>query len=151
MNASEAKRRLSQYGLNELRAAVPVPAWRRLLAQFQDPLVYLLLSAIVISVLARWVEGREGWPIEAAVIAVVVLANAILGFVQEAKAADAIAALARMTAITCSVLRDGERERIPSAKLVPGDIVLLEPMQGCCCQRASECRKPLSPGKARPF
>jgi magnesium-transporting ATPase (P-type) len=77
--------------------------------------------------LAAWmVEGGAGWPIDTIVIAVVLLLNAALGFVQESKAADAVAALARMTAATSSVIRDGERHRIASADLVPGDILLLE-------------------------
>ena len=103
-----------------------MPAWRRVLAQFQDPLVYLLLGAIVVALVAWLIEGREGLPVDAIVIAMVVVANAVLGFVQEARAANAVAALARMTAVTSSVLRDGERRRIPSAELVPGDILLLE-------------------------
>src|SRR5690606_2317339 len=64
--------------------------------------------------------------IDAIVIAMVVAANAVLGFVQEAKAATAVAALARMTAVSSSVLRNGERRRIPSAELVLGDILLLD-------------------------
>jgi len=126
LSGPEATRRLAEYGRNELRASSTRSPWQRLWAQFHDPLVYLLLGAIVISLVAWWIEGREGWPIEATAITVLVLANAILGFVQEAKAADAVAALARMTAVTSSVLRDGERERIASAELVPGDILLLE-------------------------
>ncbi len=126
LTGAEAARRLSSYGRNELRAVVPPSAWRRALAQFQDPLVYLLLGAIFISLVAWLIERPGGWPVDAMVIAMVVLANAVLGFVQEAKAAGAVAALARMTAVTSSVLRDGERQRIPSAELVPGDILALE-------------------------
>ena len=88
--------------------------------------MYLLLGAIVIAMAAWAIDGQAGWPVDAVVIAMVVLANALLGFVQETRAADAVAALARMTAVTSSVLRDGERMRIPSAELVPGDILLLE-------------------------
>ena len=124
--AAEAARRLAQHGPNTLRGAPPRPAWRRLLAQFQDPLVYLLLAAILISLVAWGIEGRVGWPVDAVVIAVVVVLNAVLGYVQEARAADAVAALARMTAVTCSVVRDGQRQRIPGAELVPGDLLLLE-------------------------
>lgn len=126
LTKAEAARRLAEYGHNRLRAAKAIPVWRRVLAQFQDPLVYLLLGAIIIALAAWVIEGRHGWPIDAVVIAMVVLANAILGFVQDAKAANAVAALARMTAANTSVLRDGERIRIPSADLVPGDIMLLE-------------------------
>ncbi|MDB5473436.1 MAG: haloacid dehalogenase [Devosia sp.] len=126
LSGPEATRRLIEHGRNELRASATISPWQRLWAQFQDPLVYLLLGAICISLLAWWIEGGDGWPIEAMVIAVVVLANAILGFVQEAKASDAVAALARMTAVTASVLRDSQRERVDSAELVPGDILLLD-------------------------
>jgi magnesium-transporting ATPase (P-type) len=126
LTQSEATRLLAQFGPNELRTLPPIPAWRRLLSQFQDPLVYLLLGAIFIALVAWLIEGRESWPIDAIVIAMVVAANAVLGFLQEARAADAVAALARMTAVTSSVLRDGERKRIASVELVPGDILLLE-------------------------
>lgn len=124
--AAEVARRLAQHGPNALRAAPPRTAWRRLLAQFQDPLVYLLLAAVFISLLAWGIEGHDGWPVDTVVIAVVVVLNAVLGYVQEARAADAVAALARMTAATASVLRDGQRQRIPSDELVPGNILLLE-------------------------
>src|SRR5690606_27291681 len=70
--------------------------------------------------------GQESWPVDAVVIAAVVLLNAALGFAQERKAANAVAALARMTEVTASVLRDGERRRIPGAELVPGDVLLLD-------------------------
>ena len=122
----EAMRLLAASGPNELRAVSPVPAWRRILSQFRDPLVYLLLGAILVALVAWLIEGREGVPVDAIVIAMVVVANAVLGFVQEARAANAVAALARMTAVTSSVLRGGERRRIPSTELVRGDILLLE-------------------------
>ena len=122
----EAARLLAEYGPNELRAVSPMPIWRRVLEQFRDPLVYLLLGAIVVALLAWLIEGREGFPVDPIVIALVIVANAVLGFVQEARAANAVAALARMTAVTSSVLRDGVRRRIPSTELVPGDILLLE-------------------------
>ena len=125
LSPQEAARRLAQNGPNELRAAPRVPAWRRALAQFQDPLISLLLAAVVVALLAWWVEGRSGWPVDAIVIAAVVLLNAVIGLVQEAKAHDAVAALAKMTAATTTVLRDGKPLRVPSAELVRGDVILL--------------------------
>ena len=125
LSATEAVRRLAQNGPNELRAAPRVPAWRRALAQFQDPLIYLLLAAVVVALGAWWVEGRVGWPVDAIVIAAVVLLNAVIGHVQEAKAQNAVAALARMTAATTTVLRDGKAQRVPSAELVRGDVMVL--------------------------
>ncbi|HEY0954191.1 MAG TPA: cation-translocating P-type ATPase, partial [Roseateles sp.] len=112
-------------GRNELRAAPPVPTWRRLLDQLRDPLVMLLIAAIGISLLAWVIEGRHGWPVDALVILVIVGLNAVLGLVQEARAESAVAALARITAVTSAVLRDGQTQRVPSSELVPGDIVLL--------------------------
>ncbi len=125
LTSQEAARRLAVDGANELHAAPAVPAWRRVLAHFQDPLVYLLLAAIVIALAAWGVEGANGWPVDAIVIAAVVLLNAVLGYVQEVKAVDAVAALDRMTAATSAVVRDGRELRVPSAHLVRGDLLVL--------------------------
>ena len=102
------------------------PAWRKLLAHVEDPLIYLLLAAAAISVVAWFADGAEGVPYEAIVIAVIVVLNSLLGFVQEARAEQAVAALQRMAAATAGVVRDGRAQRIPAADLVPGDLVLLE-------------------------
>lgn len=126
LTAAVAARRLVQYGPNELRSAATTPTWLRMLKQFHDPLVYLLLAAVGVALFAWAVEGREGVPVEALVIAAVVLLNALLGYVQEGKAADAVASLAKITASTSSVVRDGNRRRIPSAELVPGDLLVLD-------------------------
>ena len=75
LSAQEAARRDAQNGPNELRVTPRAPAWRRVLAQFQDPLIYLLLAAVAIALIAWWVEGRVGWPVDAIVIAAVVLLN----------------------------------------------------------------------------
>jgi magnesium-transporting ATPase (P-type) len=125
LTGAEAARRLAAHGPNALRAAPPVPAWRKLLAQFRDPLVYLLLGAIAISLAAWAIEDGSGVPIDALVIAVIVIVNAFIGYAQEARAENAVAALARMTAVTSSVLRDARVQRIPSAELVVGDVLLL--------------------------
>jgi len=125
LSREEAARRLAADGRNELRAAPPIPAWRRLLAQFHDPLVYLLLAAIAIALGAWVIEGRPGWPVDAVVIALIVVGNAIIGCLQEVKAETAVAALARMTAVTSAVVRDGAVLRIPSAELVRGDLLVL--------------------------
>ncbi len=125
LSSQEAARRLAEDGPNELRAAPPVPTWRRVVAQFQDPLVYLLLGAVVIALAAWIIEGRVAWPIDAIVITLVVALNALLGYVQEAKAESAVAALARMTAVTSAVVRDGQVQRVASTELVRGDIIAL--------------------------
>ena len=125
LTSQEASRRLAQDGPNELRSAPRQPAWRRFLSHFHDPLVYLLLAAIAIALVAWVIEGLAGWPVDAIVILAIVLLNAVLGYLQEAKAQDAVAALARMTAATSAVLRDGQVQRLPSAELVRGDLLVL--------------------------
>ncbi len=123
--SAEVSRRLAANGPNDLRVAPPVPLWRRLLAHFQDPLVYLLLAAVAIALIAWAIDGTHGWPVDAIVIALVVVLNAVLGFVQETKAQDAVAALAKMTAVTSAVVRDAKVLRVPSAGLVTGDLLVL--------------------------
>jgi len=125
LTSEEASRRLSADGPNELYSAPRRPAWRRLLSHFHDPLVYLLLAAVAIALVAWVIEGLIGWPVDAIVIAIIVLLNGVLGYVQEAKAEDAVAALAWMTAATSAVLRDGQVSRVPSAGLVRGDLLVL--------------------------
>jgi len=105
LSPAEAARRLAVDGPNELRAVPPVPIWRKILAQFRDPLIYLLLAAVVISLVAWVVAGGDGWPVDAIVIAAVVVLNAVLGYVQQARAESAVAALQEMTAVTSSVAR----------------------------------------------
>ncbi len=125
LSPEEAARRLAEHGPNELRADPPVPTWRRLLAQLRDPLVVLLLVAVVVSVGAWLAEGAEGVPVDAVVIAVIVVLNAVLGVAQERKAEDAVAALARISAPTASVVRGGQQRRVPAREVVPGDLLVL--------------------------
>jgi Ca2+-transporting ATPase len=125
LSSEEAAARLAEYGPNQLEAAERVPAWRKLLAQFQDPLIYLLIVAVVVSLVAWIIEGAEGVPFEVVVIAIVLVANALLGYSQEAKAEQAVAALARMAAPHAGVLRDGRVERVPTTEVVPGDVLVL--------------------------
>ena len=125
LTMSDAEHRLQSDGPNELRAKPPVPLWRKILAQFQDPLIYLLLVAVAISVAAWLTQGAAGLPIDALVISAIVLLNGILGFVQERKAETAVAALQSMTAAMSTVLRNGELYTVPSTELVCGDILAL--------------------------
>jgi Ca2+-transporting ATPase len=124
LTSAEAARRLARDGPNTLAAAPTEPAWRRFLGHFKDPLVYLLGAAVLISLLA-WAMQGGGWPVDAIVIALVILANGVLGFVQEGKAQDAVAALSTLTAPTASVLRDARLMRVAGAGLVAGDILVL--------------------------
>ena len=134
LSSEEAKRRLEKFGANELASAPPVPKWMKFLQQFQDPLVYLLLAATAISLVA-WIiekvnaapgaEGGEALPFDAIVIVLILIVNAVLGYVQEAKADEAVNALSEMTAPTSNVLRNGRVERIATTDIVPGDVLVL--------------------------
>jgi potassium/sodium efflux P-type ATPase len=125
LTAEEAHARLQANGRNELHSAPLVPTWRRVLAQFQDPLIYLLLAAIAIAVVAWSVNGFPGWPIDAMVITAVVLLNGALGYLEEAKARNAVAALGAMTEAKSSVIRGGQRLQVNSGELVVGDLLVL--------------------------
>ncbi|MGV0799772.1 cation-transporting P-type ATPase, partial [Mycolicibacterium elephantis] len=125
LTSAEAARRLREDGPNELRAKPPVPLWRKILAQFQHQLIYLLLGAVAISLIVWAAEGAVGVPIDATVITAVVILNAALGLVQESRAETAVAALKSMTEASSTVLRDGELRTVPSHELVRGDILML--------------------------
>jgi len=122
----EARARLERDGRNELTADAPVPAWRRFVGQFQDVLVILLLVATAISA-GLWLYERDSaLPYEAIAIGAVVLLNAVMGFVQEARAESAVAALRELAAAQARLLRDGEQRSVPAAEVVVGDILLIE-------------------------
>ena len=134
LSQAEAERRLAQYGPNELASAPPVPKWKKFLAQFKDPLVYLLLAATGISLVAWFIEranatlgaeGGEALPFDAIVIVLILIVNAVLGYIQESKAEEAVEALSQMTAPQTNVLRDGKIARINTVDVVPGDMVVL--------------------------
>ncbi len=130
LSSAEAQRRLEKFGPNQLASAPPVPKWKKFLAQLQDPLVFLLLAATVISLIAWFIERSHGTagevlPFDAIVIILILIVNAVLGYIQEARAEQAVEALAQMTAPQTSVLRDGKIVHINTADVVPGDIVVL--------------------------
>ena len=126
LREEEARARLARDGPNLLAAQTPVAAWRRFLAQFQNPLVILLVIAGAISMASWAYEQDAALPYEALAIFAVVLLNATMGYVQEARAEAAVAALRSMTAAEATVIRDGQRHRLPGAELVAGDVILLE-------------------------
>ena len=119
LTEAEATARHLRHGPNEMKARGGRPGWLKFLLQFNQPLVYILLAAAAVSgLLGEWVD--------AAVILGVVLINAIVGHIQEAKAERAIGALSRLVTTEATVRRDGRKLRLPSALLVPGDVVLLQ-------------------------
>ena len=118
LSPEEAARRRALFGPNCLTPKPGKGPLLRLLLQFHQPLIYILLaSAAITAALREWVD--------ASVIFGVVLVNAAIGFVQESKAESAIAALARIVSTRALVLRGGRKTNLPSEELVPGDIVLL--------------------------
>jgi P-type Ca2+ transporter type 2C len=126
LTAAKAQQRLQRYGANALPEPAAPPAWRKFLSQFQGPLTVLLLLAMGVSVFA-WLNERDTpIPFEALTILAIVLLNGLLGYIQENRAEQAVAALQAMSAPTARVLRDGEQQRIPTAQVVPGDILLIE-------------------------
>ena len=119
LDAAEVEQRRGQFGPNAITLKKGRSPFVLFLLQFNQPLVYiLLLAAVVTGFLREWVDSG--------VIFGVVLVNAIIGFIQEAKAVKAIEALARSLSSSATVLRGGERRQIPAEELVPGDIVLLQ-------------------------
>ncbi|MEM6421181.1 MAG: cation-transporting P-type ATPase [Pseudomonadota bacterium] len=119
LSSAEAATRLATHGANRLPEPAKRSALRRFLAHFHNLLIYVLIaSAAVTAALQHWVDTG--------VILAVVIVNAVIGFVQEGRAEQAMAAIRGMLAPRSAVLRDGRRQSIDAAEVVPGDIVLVE-------------------------
>ncbi len=118
LSPEEAKRRLLEHGPNELRKEKGASAIKMFLEQFTDILIIILLIATALSV-------ALGETIDAIIIMTIVMATAILGFVEEHRSEKAVEALKKMTAPIAMVLRDGKDVKIPTSEIVPGDIILL--------------------------
>jgi Ca2+-transporting ATPase len=119
LSEEEARRRLEQFGPNELEEAAKPSLFQLIFEQFNNFIVIVLIvAALIAAILSDYIEA-------AAILAIVVL-NAILGVVQERKAEEALAALRRLAAPDALVLREGHRRTCPAGELVPGDVVFLE-------------------------
>ena len=119
LGAAEAEVRLAHHGLNQLEEEAETPPVLVLVRQFRSPLIYILLAALAVTVLL-------GEHLDASVIAVVLVLNAVIGFTQERRAEGAVRALTHMVVPRSRVIRDGHEHEIDSRQLVPGDVVLLE-------------------------
>lgn len=119
LSKEEATHRLHKYGLNELKEEKKIHPLAIFFDQFKSPLIWILLVALVISILTKEI-------IDASVIGVIVVLNAILGFVQEYKAERAIEALRKMASLKAKVIRNNKEISIDAIYLVPGDIIVLE-------------------------
>lgn len=119
LSAAEVASRQQSYGPNELMQKKNKPAWLMFLLQFKDFMIIILMLAAIIS-------GVMGEVTDTIIILIIVLLNAVIGFVQEYRAEKAIDALKKMSITTAKVKREGEIQQLSSTELVPGDIVLLE-------------------------
>ncbi len=118
LSRSEAARRLSQYGFNEIQSSDQVSPWAIFLGQFKNVLILILLVATALSVFL-------GHGTEAIAIVIIVSFAVLLGFAQEYRGERALEALRQMAAPTAAVLRDGEETVLAARELVPGDIIFL--------------------------
>jgi Ca2+-transporting ATPase len=124
LSSEEADKRLQEYGSNELQTKKKVTALEILLHQFKDIFVIMLIFATVI---AFYVDTSSGEPpIDAIIIAVIVILNSIIGFIQEYKSEKAMEAMKSLTAPKARLLRDGKETTVAAREVVPGDILLLE-------------------------
>lgn len=125
LSTGEASSRLAKTGPNKLEEAEKTPLWKRFFEQMADPMVIMLIVAAVISALTGMVKGEPDFA-DVVIIMFVVIVNSVLGVVQEAKSEEALEALQEMSAAQSKVLRDGKLVHLPSAELVPGDVIMLE-------------------------
>jgi Ca2+-transporting ATPase len=126
LSSEEARERLAKHGPNEIPERAPISIVRRVVAQFANPLVYVLLAALALEV-GLWIaHGAKGVPLEPIAIAALLALNAGLGAAQEAKADRALAGLRKLSAGFVGAIRDGVVREIPSREIVPGDLVRLE-------------------------
>ena len=115
----EVQKRYQQFGANQLSEAPREPTWRKLVAQFKDLVIWILIvAAIIAGVMGEWVDT--------AAILAIVLVNGIIGFLQEEKAGRALAALQKLSSPMAKVIRDGVLQLVPAGELVPGDRIELE-------------------------
>jgi Ca2+-transporting ATPase len=125
LEEKEARIRLDRYGPNEIALGKGISPWRTFLSQFKNVMVIILIIAAGISAgLGIVNNSTEEW-LDAAVIAVIVLLNAILGFLQEYRAEKTIETLKSMAAPKANVMRDGKLSQVDSRDLVIGDIIAL--------------------------
>ena len=119
ISKTEAEKRSKEFGLNVYQNQKQKPIWLMLIQQFNSPIVYLLVFGMAVSVYFQdYIEGVA--------IGVVILINALIGFLMELQARSSMNALKEMDVILSKVIRDGKTQEIPSEKLTVGDVVVLE-------------------------
>ena len=125
ITSAEAAKRLEQTGPNKLKEAEKDPLWKRFFSMMADPMVIMLIIAAVISAVTGMAQGEADFA-DVVIIMFVVILNSVLGVAQEYQAENALAALQEMSAAQSKVIRGGKQVTVPSAEVVPGDIVILE-------------------------
>jgi len=126
LSAADAARRLLEDGPNALAPPARSAWWKRLFNQFKSALIYLLLFALVVDVVAWARAGATGVPVEALAVAAVLLLNAVLGLLQEYRSERALEELTQLGAPKAWVLRDGVLAHVDVKELVVGDVVRLD-------------------------
>ena len=126
LTTAEADKRIAQYGKNALKEAKKKSLLRKFLEQFKDVMIIVLIVAAIVSAVIALVQQEYSELIDAGVILLIVIINAIIGVVQENKAETAMEALKNMNKSFSKVLRDGEWKHLASEEIVPGDVVKLE-------------------------
>ena len=126
LSTAEANIRLEQYGSNTLPEKPGAPLWLRFARQFNSPLIYILLFALVMDVSIWLMAGAQGVPLESVAIGLILLLNAGLGVYQEGKAEAALSKLKALAAPLVWVLREGQLTHLSSSELVPGDVLRVE-------------------------
>jgi Ca2+-transporting ATPase len=125
LTAKEAKQRQQTYGKNILEAKKGKSLIMKFFSQFADFMIIILICAAVVSFIVSYLDGEPDF-FDPIIILCIIILNATLGVIQEAKAEKSLEALKKMSAPTAHVLRDGKVEMIDSSDLVPGDIILLD-------------------------
>ncbi|MDD5086890.1 MAG: HAD-IC family P-type ATPase, partial [Candidatus Nanoarchaeia archaeon] len=119
LSKKQAEKLLEKHGFNEIKEKKKISPFSIFLSQFKSPLIIILLAAVVATIVIGEIT-------DAILISIIVIFNAVFGFVQEYKAEKSIEALKKFASLKATVMRDGKEQRIDARELVPGDIILLE-------------------------
>lgn len=125
LTKDEAEERIKKYGENKLTEKKKESILVKFLKQFNDFMIIILIIAAAISAVMSYVEGSNDY-LDSVIIIFIVVLNAIMGIIQEAKAEKSLDALKKMSAPTAKVKRDGIIQTIPSEEVVPGDLIIIE-------------------------
>ncbi len=125
LTKDEAEERIKKYGENKLTEKKKESILVKFLKQFNDFMIIILIIAAAISAVMSYVEGSNDY-LDSVIIIFIVVLNAIMGVIQEAKAEKSLDALKKMSAPTAKVKRDGIIQTIPSEEVVPGDLIIIE-------------------------